>query len=369
MTSSPSSTARRRVPYSGLWLEGFRVTPVAGGALLTGGMGSHPDGRGTRSRASTSAALWDTAREEWLEVPALPEPRQDHAAVPLPDGRVLLIGGRDDQTTELASTRFWEPAARRCSPGPALLAARSRPTAVVLRDGAVLVLGSDHDDDLERGTRAELLRPGAAAWEPAGQTVRLFHVGPVCVSGEHVVIAGGRDNGMGFAVIDGQHLAPPLDRNTELWEPQGRTWSTSAHPLTESRDEPTGVTLSDGRILVVGGWRGGESLASAEVFDPGTRQWSATGSLEVARSGFALIALPDGRAAVLGGIRANPYEETSAVELWNPATGGWTPGIPLSRARAGHTVVPLGNGAFLVVGTSRVTHDGSLETTSEVWRP
>ncbi|WP_338867664.1 kelch-like protein [Myxococcus stipitatus] len=369
MASSPSSTARRRVPFSGLWLEGFRVAPVAQGALLTGGRASHPDGRGVRSRSSTTAALWDTAREEWLEVPPLPEPRDDHAAVTLPDGRVLLIGGRDDQTMELASTRFWEPGPRRFVPGPPLLTARSRPTAVVLRDGAVLVLGSDHDHDIERGTRAELLRPGSEAWEPAGQTVRLFHVGPVCVSGEHVIIAGGRDNGMGFAVIDGQHLAPPLDRNTEVWEPEGRTWSTTPHPLNESRDEASGVTLRDGRVLVVGGWLGGETLASAEVFDPRTRRWSATGSLDIARSGFALIALPDGRAAVLGGIRSNPSEETSAVELWDPATGTWAPGMPLAVARAGHQLVDLGHGAFLVVGTSRVTQDGSLETTSEVWLP
>ncbi|NTX08701.1 kelch repeat-containing protein [Myxococcus sp. CA040A] len=369
MTRSPPSTARRRVPYSGLWLDGFSLTAVAGGALLAGGQGWQRDGIGATPRASTGAAFWDTSREEWLELSPLPEPRQDHAAVALPDGRVLLIGGRDNPTPELDSTRYWEPDTRRFVPGPPLRAARSRPVARVLPDGAVLVLGSDHDNDIERGTRAEVLRPGATAWEPAGQTVRIFHTGPVCVSGERVVIAGGRDNGFGFAIIEGEHLAPPLNLSTELWEPSSRAWRTAPHPLTEARDDAEGVTLSDRRILVVGGWHQGTSLMSAEVFDPRTEQWTATGALGLARSSFTLTALPDGRAAVSGGLRSDTYAEATDVELWNPATGTWSPGMPLAVGRAGHHVVPLGEGAFLVAGTTRVAPDGSLETTSEVWRP
>ncbi|WP_368670378.1 Kelch repeat-containing protein, partial [Myxococcus sp. AM011] len=369
MTAKPPSTARRRVPYSGLWLDGFSLTAVASGALLAGGQGWHKDGGGSTPRTSAGAAFWDTSREEWLEVPGLPEPRQDHAAVALPGGRVLLIGGRDNPRPELDSTLFWEPDTRRFVPGPTLLAARSNPVAHVLPDGTVVVLGSDHDHDLERGTRAELLRPGATAWEPAGQTVRIFHTGPVCVSGERIIIAGGRDNGFGFAIIEGQHLAPPLNLSTEVWEPSGRTWRTAPHPLTEERDDAAGVTLSDGRILVVGGWNHGTVLMSAELFDPRTEQWTATGALGLARSSFTLTALADGRAAVSGGLRSDPYGEATDVEVWSPDTGRWSPGMPLAVGRAGHLVVPLGDGAYLVAGTTRVAPDGSLETTSEVWRP
>ncbi|MCE9666470.1 kelch-like protein [Myxococcus stipitatus] len=370
MNRVTASTARRRVPYAGLWLEQFSLTPVPGGALLAGGHGWHPEGGGTTPRSSTGAALWDTAREEWLALAPLPAPRQDHAAVALPDGRVLLIGGRNMQAMELGSTVFFDPESRRFTEGPPLLTARSRPLAVALPDGAVLVLGSDHDDDLSRGTRAELLRPGANAWEPAGQTQRIFHAGPVCVSGERVVIAGGRDNGFGFAVIEGVHLAPPLDVSTEVWEPTGRTWRTTPHPLTQTRDDAAGVTLADGRVLVVGGWHQGQVLTSAEVWDPRTEQWRATGSLALGRSGFALTALPDGRAAVSGGLGAGPsFDALGDVELWDPATGTWSPGPPLAVARSGHQVVALDDGAYLVVGVSRPTPDAMPETTSELWRP
>ncbi|WP_224363278.1 Kelch repeat-containing protein [Hyalangium versicolor] len=299
----------------------------------------------------------------------LPSARYDHAAVPLPDGRVLLVGGRTNEAPELNSTLIWEPETRSFREGPPLREARSHPVAVTLPDGAVLVLGSEFDDDMQRGTRAELLRPGARAWEPAGQTVHIFHVGPVCVSGQRVVIAGGRDNGFGFAIIDGVHYAPPLAQSTEIWEHGGRAWRAATGPLLEPRDDPAGVTLSDGSILVVGGWHEGQVLTSAEQWDPNTERWSPAGSLSIARSSFTLTALPDGRAAVSGGLGQGPFEEVTAVELWDPQRRVWSPGTPLAQGRAGHKVVPVDAGTFLVVGNSRPTPEAPPETTWEVWRP
>ena len=196
--------------------------------------------------------------------------------------------------------------------------------------------------------------------------MRVFHPGPVCVSGERVVIAGGRDNGSGFAIIEGVHIAPPLDQGTEVWEREGRTWRM-AGPLTQPRDEAQGVTLSDGRVLVVGGWHKGSALATAEVWDPRTERWSPTGTLATPRSSFALTALPDGRAAVSGGL-VETFQATDSVELWDPARGTWSPGPSLARGRAGHLLARVGSGVFLVVGGSRSPTDGNPETSSEVWR-
>ncbi|AKQ67843.1 Kelch domain protein [Myxococcus hansupus] len=366
MTSTPPV---QRIPYPGLWLDAFTLTAVPGGALVVGGQVWSAQGGGTTPATVASAMRWDAGTNTWETLAPMPLPRQGHAAVPLPDGHVLIVGGRNNTELEMPGTLFWEPDTRRFREGPPLLAARDRPVAVALPDGAVLVLGADHDNtDLERGTRAELLRPGASAWEPAGQTVRLFHPGPVCVSGEHVVIAGGRDNGFGFAIIEGTHFAPPLDRNTELWQPGTRTWRTS-QPLTASRDEPQGVTLSDGRILVVGGWHQGQLLGTAEVWDPAREQWTPTGELTDLRSSVVLAALPDGRAGAFGGLGQKNFEASSTVELWSPDTGAWTPGPPMSAAVSDHRVTVLDDGTVLVVGLIRKQPDGMLETVSLRWNP
>ncbi|EAU64582.1 kelch repeat, putative [Stigmatella aurantiaca DW4/3-1] len=298
----------------------------------------------------------------------MPSPRHDHAAVTLADGRALLIGGRSHQILEMNSTLLWEPGTQDFREGPPLIEARARPVAVTLPDGSVLVLGSEYDDDLERGTRAELLRPGATAWEPAGQTARIFHTGPVCVSGSQVVIAGGRDNGAGFAIVEGVHYAPPLSQTTELWEHERRLWRTSG-PLTESRDDAQGITLSDGRILVVGGWDQGRVLPTSEVWDPATGSWSPAGTLASARSSFALTALPGGRAAVSGGLVEGPFAATAAVEIWEPQQRTWSLGKPLAVPRAGHRLVAVDAETFLVVGNHTPSPDAPPETSWELWRP
>jgi hypothetical protein len=335
---------------------------------MAGGVEWHPDGGGSRSRTTGGAALWEASSQTWHPLPPLPSPRHDHAAVALPDGRALLIGGRGDQTVEMNSTLFWDPRTRAFQEGPPLREARARPVAVTLPDGAVLVLGSEFDDDLERGTRAELLRPGASGWESAGQTARIFHTGPVCVSGSQVVIAGGRDNGFGFAIVEGTHYAPPLSRTTEVWDAGARQWRTR-DPLNESRDDAQGVTLADGRILVVGGWDRGRLLSTAEVWEPHTGSWSAAGTLALARSSFTLTALPGGGAVVSGGLAEGTSEPTAMAERWNPETRAWTPGPPMAAPRAGHRVVPVGPGTFLVVGNHTPEPEGMPETGWELWQP
>ncbi|WP_426750473.1 Kelch repeat-containing protein [Myxococcus sp. Y35] len=364
-----SNAAVQRLPYAGLWLDSFTLTAVPGGALVVGGQEWRAEGGGATSATVANALRWDAKTRTWETLSPMPQPRQGHAAVPLPDGRVLIIGGRNHTAMALASTLFWEPEARGFREGPPLRAERDRPVAVALADGSVLVLGADHDDqDLERGTRAKLLRPGAEAWEPAGQTVRLFHPGPVCVSDERVVIAGGRDNGLGFAIVEGTHFAPPLDPSTEVWQLSTRAWRSSP-PLAASRDDHVGVTLADGRILVVGGRSQGERVGTAEVWSPTTEQWTPTGALTDLRSGFVLTALPDGRAAAFGGLGQKELAASATVELWSPDTGTWTPGPPMRAAVSDHHVTRQDDGTFLVVGVMRTGPDGMPESVSTVWSP
>jgi hypothetical protein len=87
--------------------------------------------------------------------------------------------------------------------------------------------------------------------------------------------------------------------------------------------------------LVVGGYHCGATLASAEVFDPATNTWTPTGSMSQARDLFQAVLLQDGRVLVAGGHISlePPYATFATAELYDPATGTWTATGSMSTAR------------------------------------
>jgi len=87
--------------------------------------------------------------------------------------------------------------------------------------------------------------------------------------------------------------------------------------------------LPDGKVLVAGGvttnwlyngsyltWVG---LASAELYDPATGNWSYTGSLSIERASHTATLLPNGRVLVAAGA------STNSAELYEPTPSYLTP--------------------------------------------
>jgi hypothetical protein len=121
--------------------------------------------------------------------------------------------------------------------------------------------------------------------------------------------------------------------------------------LAEARDAHTAVALSDGRVLVVGGFagEGQPPLTSAEIFDPVSGQWATTGSLAQGRGGHAAALLGDGRVLVAGGW-VGPSTYTDTTEVFDPATGTFLPGPRLPQPADGLAAASLPDGCVLVVG-------------------
>jgi cell division protein FtsB len=106
-------------------------------------------------------------------------------------------------------------------------------------------------------------------------------------------------------------LSPSITADTEQWSLAGL--------MTVPRAGHTATLLRDGRVLLVGGFTAKDS---AEIYDLTTNTFSPTGSLNTGRHEHSAALLPDGRMLVVGGYN-NGY--LASAEIYDPATGQWTP--------------------------------------------
>ena len=108
------------------------------------------------------------------------------------------------------------------------------------------------------------------------------------------------------------------------------------------------VKLPNGKVLAVGGRSGSSYFSSAELYDPVTGTWSATGSMMVGRFDHTATLLPTGKVLISGG--ANDTSVLASAELYDPSTQTFTFIGSLNQARVGHTSVLLSNGKTLLAG-------------------
>ena len=124
----------------------------------------------------------------------------------------------------------------------------------------------------------------------------------------------------------------------------------------------TSVRLLDGRVLVVGG-ASDENERSAEIYDPDTGTWSATGNMLKPHSGFLAFPatlLRDGRVLVGDADDPGALDPTFGAEVYDPDSGTWTPTGRMIKANPG-TATLLRDGRVLVTGS-----DG---TSSQLYDP
>jgi hypothetical protein len=139
------------------------------------------------------------------------------------------------------------------------------------------------------------------------------------------------------------HETPPL-ASCERFTLEGR-WTPIAD-MSSPRTGHSSTRLSDGRLLVVGGSDGGESLSTVEVFDPASGRWSPAMPMLDRRRDHCAVLLPDTKVMVVGGAEG----DLQACELYDPSVDTWTSTGRLSGPRKNIVIVPLSDGRVLAIG-------------------
>jgi hypothetical protein len=166
-------------------------------------------------------------------------------------------------------------------------------------------------------------------------------------------------------------VVPPTDATTPSASPSANLRAVVAPSSTPSATESTtagpggvwiatgpmgtphgtaAVRLLDGRVLVAGDVDQGTGQTSAELYDPDSGTWSATGAMIHTPASLPATLLRDGTVLV-GDIRNdNPDNPSYGAELYDPGTGTWSStGNPLPLGW-GDTATLLNDGRVLVTG-------------------
>jgi hypothetical protein len=98
--------------------------------------------------------------------------------------------------------------------------------------------------------------------------------------------------------------------------------------------------LPSGKVLIAGG----DALGTAELYDPDSATFTATGSMSVARSDHTATLLPSGKVLIAGG------DALGTAELYDPVAGTFTATGSMAVARGGHTATLLDTGKVLIAG-------------------
>jgi hypothetical protein len=178
---------------------------------------------------------------------------------------------------------------------------------------------------------------------------RQYHTATLLANGKVLVAGGYGSGGVGWLI------------DCQLYDPQKGEFAETGQ-LTTRRDAHTATLLPNGKVLVAGGEQvneGGFSvlLASAELYDPASGEYSRTGSLVTGRELHTATLMSTGKVLIAGGEDAKGYAIARA-ETYEPATASFVPTGSLGVGRYGHTATALAGGRVLIAGGERIDEDG-----------
>ena len=333
---------------------GYAITLTTGDVLFATGL--------TPGQTATGATdLYGTSG--FVTKMTLPKARGNTGSIALDDGTALVLGGGNaGPATVETNVDRWNSTTQWVAAGT-LQAARFGPSTTRLPDGKILIAGGSSATVIPNNQlgSAEIYNPATSLSVTTTGSFTPGRFGPVAplLSNGKVAIVGGGVGGTGTQAI-------------LIFDPVTQLFTDG--PTVAYRFNHAGARLPDGRILYCGGCTGGSpcegpALDTCEIFDGTTA--TATGALTQGGSGMhSMITLPTGKVLLVGGTTSGSTTRSRA-ELYDPATGQWTATGSLTTGRYQAAIGLLGNGrAVIAGGRFGPTISGSTAVgTAEIYDP
>ena len=285
--------------------------------LVAGGR----NGSSTGAVPLSSAEVFDARTNLWTLTASMANVRWSHTATLLPDGRVLVAGGFQGAAGPNAqpvtdTAEIYDPATGTWTAVAPLNVRRALHSAALLPDGRVLVAGGRTCTQAPPAvcdftvvtTTAEIFDPATGTWTlTANMNVPRHTTNAARLPDGRILVPNGFW-GQGQPRQEG-----------EWYDPSTGTWTlTEITDVTHARQGA--IRLDNGQVVIAAGFTGG---SIAEAFDPGTNTWNRVGNvIESARFNFFFSELPNGRGLIAGG-QVPATGLSRSAEVYDPATQAW----------------------------------------------
>jgi hypothetical protein len=221
------------------------------------------------------------------------------------------------------------------APTGSMTTARLGHTATLLENGKVLIVGGD-----AAGTTAELYDPATRTFAATGNMTAALG-GPIAT-----LLADGR------VLIVGGGLGPSA--SAELYNPSTGTFASAGSLPTLVGIPATATLLNSGKVLITGvnfPYSFPSTHFGAEIYDPVTGIFTATGSLALGHSGPTATLLASGKVLIAEGPCGGDYGSyAGGSELYDPASGTFSPTAGNMPCTVDSKAILLLSGKVLVAG-------------------
>ena len=297
--------ANGKVLFAGGEIATYGLAVIDTAELYDPATGSFtPTGKVTR--------LYDPEADKFWYQGKMSAARSKHTATLLTDGRVLIAGGRDAAGKSQASAELYNPVDGKFVSIGAMNSPRDEQTATLLANGRVLIAGGLDANDKILAT-AELYDPASGKFVSttranpttgANMTDQRYEHSATLLQNGAVLIAGGADPQYVLATAE---LYDPVRASfTCVGGRSGGPGSPCNKSMADFRSDASAILLSDGRVLIVGGYNFQLSRARNPL--------AAQGAFGSARVPFSLV---------------------GSAEIYDPRSGTFTTTLTLLRARYG----------------------------------